>query len=90
MRSPPRVMTLCPASTVRLPPSWSMTTWPARTRVISSKAGVWKGSDQSAGAFMCATDTEPCRPASGVFTAPTCSSMTLPPGTGIRVGEGMS
>src|SRR6478735_8205861 len=39
---------------------------------------------------MRATETEDWRPASGVFTAPTCSSMTLPPGTGIRVGEGMS
>ena len=35
-------------------------------------------------------ETEALRAASGVMTAPMCSSMTLPPGTGIRVGEGMS
>src|SRR6478609_3329177 len=90
MRSPPRVTTDCPAVTSGAPPSWSTITVPASTSVISSNSGVWKGSDQPAGATMRATETDDCRPAAGVLTAPTCSSMTLPPGTGIRVGEGMS
>ena len=39
---------------------------------------------------MCATDTAPANGVEGVFTAPTYSSMTFPPGTGIRVGAAIS
>jgi hypothetical protein len=43
---------------------------------------------------MCATDTgcedAPGNDVDGVFTVPTYSSMTFPPGTGIRVGATIS
>src|SRR6476619_3454982 len=72
-----------PAATVVGPPSWSTMTSPLSTRVISSKAGACAGSSQPGGATMWATETASVP----VFTRPTCSLMTLPPGTGMEVGE---
>ena len=57
-------------------------TVPRSTRVTSSNSGVWAGSCQPGGACMCATETAD----SPLVTRPTYSSMTLPPGTGMRVG----
>jgi len=55
---------------------------PCSTSVTSSNSGVWAGSCQPPGAIICATLTE----AVWLLTRPTYSSITLPPGTGIRVG----
>ena len=53
---------------------------------LAELRGLRTGSDQPAGAVMCAHGDG--RPAAEWSHAPTYSLMTLPPGTGIRVGTG--
>src|SRR5699024_2477844 len=79
---PARVRTDCPAVTSTRPSSCSTTTLPEITSVTSSKAGVCAGSSHPGGAFMCAIDIA----VSPVATLPTCSAMTLPPGTSTIAG----
>jgi hypothetical protein len=70
-----------PAWTSVTPSACSTRTVPRSTTVYSVNSGVWAGSSHPGGATMWAMDSV----SSPLLTRPTYSSMTLPPGTGMRV-----